>query len=129
MTKTIANITLGTGGSAVTVYVTQCEKVMKKTIVAVTPGQSTANKSLGPKSTKIVDLQRIETRFVVSGYIDGADESKFEALMTGGGVFNLTWKLVDYNVNFEQFSIKEGGKAGEQDETDITFTALVGVNI
>ena len=71
---------------------------------------------------------RIEIRYVVRGVIDSADESKIEDLFTGGGVFNMTYKGSTFSVNVEKLSIKDSNNK-ENDETEVMFTALVGVNL
>lgn len=126
--KTIPNIIFDEGGTnEITFYTASCEKIYSKKMTGVTAPQSTANYESGPKDTKIVDLLRIEIRFTGIGYIDSADEDKIENLMTQGGVFNMKWKGTNHSVNFEKLSILDNNQT-ENDETKITFTALVGVN-
>ena len=127
--KTIPNIILDSGGSnELTVYTTSAEKIYNKTLTKVTAPQSSANWASGPKDTKIVDLLRIETRYAVKGYIDSADETKLETLFNQGGVFNMTFKSSTFEINIEKLSIVDNN-SNEQDETDIMFTAIVGVNL
>ena len=127
--KTVANIILDEGGTnALTVYTTSCEKIYSKKITAITPPQSTANKGDGPKDTKIVDLLRIERRFVVKGSIDSADESKIENLFNAGGIFNMKWNGLTFIINSEKLTITNDNKS-ENDETAIMFTALVGIDL
>ena len=122
--KTISNIVLG---GSVTVYTTSVEKVFLKKITGITAPQSTANYGSGPKDTKIVDLLRIEGRFTVNGKIDSADESTLEGLFNAGGTFSMSWKGTSYNINMEKLSLTNKNDQ-EQDETDIMFTAIVGVD-
>jgi hypothetical protein len=127
--KTVANIILDSGGTnSLTVYTESCEKVYSKILTNITPPQNSANRALGKKDTKIVDLLRIEIRFTVRGTIDSADETKLENLMTKGGIVTFTYKTTVFNINFEKMSITNDNKT-ENDETPITFTALVGVDI
>ena len=127
--KTVANIILDeSGDNELTIYTTSCEKVYSKRLTAVTPPQSTANKGDGPKDTKIVDLLRIEVRFVVKGVIDSADESKIQNLFNAGGVFNMKYKTSTFVINSEKLTITNDGKT-ENDETAIMYTALVGINL
>ena len=127
--KTVSNIVLDSGGdNQLTIYTESCEKIYSKKLIGITPPQSTANYDSGPKDTKIVDLLRIEIRFVVRGVIDSADESKVQNLMVGGGVIKLTWKGTDFNVNFEKITITNDNKT-EHDETAVMFTSMVGVNL
>lgn len=125
-----ANIVLGEGANAVTIYCTEVEEIYTKKFTAVTPPQSTANWAAGPKSTKIVDLLRIEVRLnVQNAYIDSVDKSKLKALINAGGVFQVAWDGDTYYANPEKVSIKIGGKGGEQDEIPVSMTMLVGVNL
>ena len=127
--KTIPNIILDSGGTnELTIYTTSCEKVYSKTLVKLTPPQTQANWESGPKDTKTVDLLRIEVRYIVKGTIDSSDESKIQNLIEKGGVFKMTWKSTDFNINFEKLTITDDSKS-ENDETAIMFTALVGINL
>lgn len=127
--KSVPNVVLDSGGgNQVTIYTESCEKVYSKKLVAVTAPQSTANWESGPKDTKIVDLLRIEVRFTVRGHVDSTDETKLENLMEKGGIFKMTWKSEDFNINFEKIAITNDNKT-ENDETNVLFTALVGDNI
>lgn len=124
-----SNITLGTGEGAITLHTTTVKKIYSKLLIKITPPQSTSNWESGPKDTKIVDLLRIEIRFTVNAYIDSTDQSALEALVNGGGIFNMTWKGINYNINVEKIEIDEFDSKEETDEIKIMFTALVGVNI
>lgn len=127
--KTVPNIILDEGGTnELTIYTTSCEKIYSKKLTAITPPTSTANYGSGVKDTKIVDLLRIEVRFVVKGSIDSANESKMQTLFTTGGVFNMLYKTSTFVINAEKLTITNDNKA-EHDETDIMFTAVVGVNL
>ncbi len=125
-----ANIILGEGTGAVTVYCTEVKKVYKKVFVKITPPQSTANWTAGPKATKIVDLLRLDiTLTVENAFIDSADETKLDALIKQGGVVKVAWNGIDYYANFDTVSINFGGKGGEQDEIPVSLTLPVGVNL
>jgi len=123
----IPNITLGP--DAITVYTTSVEKIYSKKLVGVTPGQSSANWASGPKDTLIVDLLRVEIRFTVRGSIDSADQVAMENLFISGGVFDMVWDGTTYSIDMEKSTFTVAADKGEQDEKDILFTALVGVNI
>lgn len=127
--STVTDITLGSGGSAVTVHVTQVEEIFNKALTAVTPPQSSANWASGPKDTKIVDLLRVEQRFSVNGYIESADKANLKALFKAGGVFNMTWDGESFNINMDKLSITKGSRQGMQDEREVTFTATRGVDL
>ena len=124
----IPNIVLGTGATAITVQTTSVERIFNKLLTTITPPQSSINWGVGPKTSKIIDLLRVELRFSVRGYIDSDDESKLEDLFNNGGVFNLTWNGTNYNINMDKLTIKKEGKE-EQNTRNITFTAIRGVNV
>ena len=127
--KTIANIVLDSGGAnELTIYTTQCEKIVSKKLTNITPPTSTANYDVGVADTMVIDLLMIETRFTVNGVIDSTDETKFENLATNGGTFTMLWKGTTYNINVEKITITNRNKS-EEDETPIMFTAIVGVNL
>lgn len=127
--KTIPNVILAQGTeNEVTCYIQSFEKIYSKKLVGITSPQSTANYGSGPNATRIVDLLRIEIRFSVRCYIDSEDETKIENLLNAGGTFGLLWKGTTFNVNFEKLA-ETDTRQEEQDETSITFTTLVGVNL
>ena len=121
--KTVANIILDDDGdNELTIYTERCEKIYAKVFTKLTPPELSGS---DPNDTIIVDLKMIETRFTVRGTIASTDESKIDNLMKAGGVFKMTWKDEDYNVNFEKLVITDDHKS-ENDETTIMFTAIVG---
>jgi hypothetical protein len=124
----VNNVVIGTG-TTVTIYTTSVKKTYVKKLVSISPAQSSANWAAGPKTTKVVDLLRVEIRFTVNGLIDSADQDNLEGYFTQGGVFNMTWDGASYSVNMDKLEIDKSPKAGEQDEREVTFTAVVGANI
>jgi len=127
--KEISNIVLDSGGTnELTVYTELCEKIYSKILKNLTPPQTKANWASGPKDTKVVDLLRIEIRYAVRGLIDSADESKFQNLFTSGGVFNMTYKSSTFSINIEKLTITDKNDK-ENDETEVMFTAIVGVDL
>lgn len=127
--KTVPNIILDEGGdNELTLYTESCEKIYSKRLTGITPPTSTANYDAGVKTTKIVDLLRIEVRFAVRGQIDSADESKIQTLFNAGGVFNMLWKELTFSINMEKLTVTNDNKT-EHDETAIQYTCLVGVNL
>lgn len=127
--KTISNIVLDSGGTnELTIFTEQCEKSIVKTLVTITPPQSTANRSSGPKDTKIVDLLRMEIRFSVRGSIASADETKLENLMNLGTTFTMLWNGTSYDVNCDKLTMTNSANL-EHDETAIMLTVIKGVNL
>jgi len=116
------------GSSEVTVYTTNVEEIINKKLVNVVPGQSSANWSLGPKDTKIVDLLRVEERFSVNGYIDESDKTKFKAFITKGGTVTMEWESETFEINIDKLTVTKNNKAEDTDR-DVMFTAIVGVDI
>lgn len=127
----IPNVILGDGAGAVTIYTTSFHKVYSKINTMITPPQSTANRAAGPKSTKIVDLLRVELRFnIQAAWVEAADETKLETLHNQGGVFKVVWKSTTYYANFEKLDIESGStKTGVNDEVPVSMTLIVGVDI
>ena len=123
------NMVLGAGAQEFTAYVTSFEEIQTKVLIKITSPQSSANWDSGPKTTKIVDLLRVEVRFVVTAYVENADKDKLKDLHKNGGTFPMTWEGTEYDINTEKISMKKTTKDGEQLERTITFTAIKGVNL
>jgi len=129
------NIILDSGGTnELTVYSSNIEEVRNKTLNPITPPQSTANKALGPKTTLLIDLQKIELRFNVDGFVDIADKSKFINLINQGGVVPFLYGGTSFNINFEKASITEKPEDSNATNTPaieyvVKFTCIVGEDI
>lgn len=125
---TADNIILDKGGSnQVTVYTARVVENWNKKLSLITPAQSSANWASGPKTTKIIDLQKIENRLTVNGSIDKADKSKCRDVLEQGGVVVLEWEGEDFNVNLEKLEVATDVR--EDDHKEIVFTCVVGVDI
>ena len=111
-----------------TVYTVIVEHVLNKLLTSITPPTGTANKAAGPKSTKIIDLLRVEERFAITGHIDEADISNIQALFKAGGTFTMEYDGDDLTVNIQKLSIRKDNKR-EDDHRDVMFTCIKGVNI
>jgi hypothetical protein len=126
---TSTSIKIGTSPQ-IEVFTKTAKKNYTKKLITITPPTSTGNKAAGPKSTKIVDTLRIELRLTITGYIASTDEANLEAYFKQGGVVVLAWKDgTSYNVNFEKVDIGNDYTKEEQDEVDVMFTCVVGVDI
>jgi hypothetical protein len=132
------NIELDTGGTnAMTVYTTNVEEIQSKTLINIVPGTATANWSVGPKDTKVVDLLRVEKRFNVDGYIDIADRSKLRNILNAGGTFTMTYAGEAFTVNVEKFSLYERGDFQEDtnspsdnpQQLEVKMSLIVGINV
>ena len=126
--STMDNVILDKGGSnPVTVYVVVAEQIFNKTLTTITPPTSTANKAAGPKSTKIVDLLRIEERFAITGHINEVDVSAAISIFKAGGTFTMEYDSEDITVNIEKFNIRKDKR--EDDHREVIFTCIRGVNL
>jgi len=96
----VDNLILGSGSSAVTIYVTKMEEIFDKSLTPIKGVQSSANYGAGPKKTRFIDLLMITKSYSVDGEIDLADKGKLKALLTAGGIFNVDWE----NETFEDGS-------------------------
>ena len=121
----VSNLVLDQGGSnEVTVYIRKVEKVITKLLVSFTPPRSSVNWSSGPNTTRIVDLLRIEKRFVVTGYVDEADKDKISNVIDAGGVVVMSWDGDTPSVCIEKASVEKN--VNEDDHRDVMFTCIVG---
>jgi len=120
---TTANLTI----DGVTIFTAQVEEILNKKLTNITPPTSTGNYSVGPKTTKVVDLLRIEERFSVRGAINESDKAALKGAFRGGGVVDFVWDGETFKVNMDKLSIKKDTR--EDDHRDITFTCIVGENI
>ena len=122
----VNNLILGSGDSAVTVYTELVEEIFTKIVTVVKAPQSSANWESGPKTTKIVDLLRVEYRYNIRGFINSIDTTKLQALFDQGGVFNMTWDGSSFNVNCDKLVITKSPKNGEQDDRKVQITVIKG---
>lgn len=122
--RTIPNATY----NGITIYTIKVEEIINKKIEKITPATSSAKWGAGPKSTKIVDLLRIEERFVVDGTIASTDKASLKSSIKAGGVKNFVWDGTTYAANIEKIQIIEGGN-GEQDDIVIKATLVVGEDV
>ena len=116
-------------GDAVIIYTAKATENLTKGLIVQTPPQSTKNKASGPKDTWIVDLQRVEERYTIRGFIDSGDRSKVNTLFKAGGVFNLFLEDEIFSINSDKMEIADMDADSENDERAINFTAIVGVNL
>ncbi len=126
--STTINIILDQGGvNELTVYTMQIEEIFNKKLTNITPPQSTANRSSGPKNTLIVDLLRVEDRYSITGYINESDKSKLINLFKIGGVINFTYEDGTITINMDKLTLTKN--SDENNERQVQFTCIRGVNI
>lgn len=113
----------------VVVYVELMDEIYNKMLRLIKKPQGSANWSLGPKDTKIVDMLRVEYRYSVRGYIDSASKSDIQALFIKGGIFLMYWDGGRFNVNMDKLTVSKSSKFGEQDERRVIFTVVEGINL
>lgn len=131
---TASEVVIGVGTAySFTMYVTdRIEIVYAKTLIKITPGQSSSNWSEGSKDTKIVDLLRIIRMFNIDGEIDSADFTKLNYLIDHGGVVKITYNGNSYYVNFEKVSVIEtptDKKGVLPDMFTVKMSLVEGVNV
>jgi hypothetical protein len=97
----------------------QVEQVAEKQLKLIT----TPN-----RETRILDLVRVEFRYIVDGSIHSDDEDKFWELFDRKGVFPFSYKGVDYLGNIEKLSITNSSKR-EDPNMEVKFTLIRGTNI
>ena len=125
---TANNITLTKSGTSVTVYSVEVEEIISKTIIKITPPQSSSNWGSGPKVSKIIDLLKIEEAFSVSGLIDTSSKANLKTIVKTGGVFTLSWEGEDFDVNLNGvLSIKTDDR--EDAHKEVKFVCLKGEDI
>jgi hypothetical protein len=125
----INNLVLDVGGAnELTVYTTKVKESLTKKLTVIIPPQSSVNWASGPKTTKIVDLQKIEERFTVDGHIDSTNKNKIKNIFKAGGTCAMSWESESFVVNLDKLEIDKAGSE-EQDERPVTFTCVVGENI
>ena len=113
----------------VIVYTEHVEEIYVKALTPISPPQSSANWASGPKDTKIVDLLRLTIKLSVKGSIDTSDITAMKDIIKAGGVFGCRYDGEDYDVNTDKFVFTKSTKFGEQDERQVQFTALKGVDV
>lgn len=124
-------VTLTKDGTTITIYVENFQEDLQKTIRPLTFPQSTANKELGPKTTKILDLQRVVERYTFTGYVALADKVPLKNMVKAGGVFTLAIPCDSesgISVNCDKLNFTKDGRY-EQDERGVVITLIVGADL
>jgi len=118
------------GANEITLFTRRIEETRTKMLAKITTPTSTDDWGGGPSDTQILDLLRIEKRYIVTAYIASEDVAKLRTLFESGGVVKFTYQSNDEYINFEKLQIIEDPRSeGEQDETKIVFTGIVGVDL
>lgn len=124
---TAANIVLDSGGTnELTIYSSRIERNYNKKLTLITPPTATslAKQAAGPKTTKAIDMLRIEVRFDIDGKINTSDDTKLININNAGGDKVLLYRGVNYDFCLDKFSITEYGKQ-EDDHFDVKITGIV----
>ena len=129
--KTVTVIVLDSGGTnELTIYPQRIEEVHNKVLSKITEPIDTAEYTEGPNATLILDLLQVEKRYTVTGFCSSSDVAKLRNVFNAGGVVKFTYQSADQNINFEKLQIVEDTRSeGEQDQTKVVFTALVGEDL
>ena len=99
-----AVIALGTSNE-VTIQSIAIDENITKLLTLIKPPQTTANRTDGPKTNRVVDLLRIEERFEVTGHVEYTDRAKIRAIIKAGGSFTLDMYGEQYTVNSDRMQI------------------------
>ena len=154
MATPIYNIVLVKNSLQVTIATRQDEETGVKIISPLTFPTTSAKWENGPKTTKIVDLLRIEKRVTYNGYLSNnlnpdsgtglsndtsqtaeGKKADFKSIFEAGGV--VTVYAADgttFTANFDKYSIKRivsDGQSNNYDEAEfeIMFTVVKGVDL
>jgi hypothetical protein len=115
------NIILGKGTpNQVEVSTTDVEKEYQRIGVS--------NVTLPEAETQILDLLRIEFRFIVSGLITDTDETKIENLFNQKNVFPFEYNGQDFTGKLEKLNITNSSQR-ENPELDVKFTLIRGTDL
>lgn len=132
------------GTNSLIIYTTNIEEVKTNKIIPIVLPTTKANWGAGPKTTKIVDLLMVTTRFNIDGKIESDDREKFRNLggetgVAGGGTFTMEYgedhdgNIKTYSVIIEKYMITEGpsdsGVGVNPNHYTVKFTVLVGENL
>ena len=127
--KTIANIILDEGGdNELTIYTTSVNRIHAKLLQSETVPSDTSNWGSEPETTMILDLQRVEMKLAINGWIDADDETKLINIFKHGGVFNLLWNGTTETVNSDQMSILDN-QLDESPQKQVTMSVIIGENM
>ena len=108
--------TVSSASVIVTIDTTNMERVLNNALTVIT-FPTTLQENTTPKASKIIDLQRIETRYNVDGYItygkpagDTQTTAKLRKddlvnIFKSNGVFTFTWEGDDKTGNMEKLNI------------------------
>lgn len=112
------NIKFVKNSKTVTIHTFSDEENLEKNNKLITPPQASGNWNSGPKTTKIIDLLRIEKRItfdghLVTGTVSGDSSSTaqgrkddLKTIFESGGVIGMAYEGTSFAVNFEKVNIK-----------------------
>lgn len=132
----LSNVIIDYGGAnQITVHTTRINEVITKTIPVIKPPQTSGNRAEGPKTTKLIDLLRMEERYTISGYISYADRLTLKNIIKAGGSFDV-WVLGDQiPCNSDKIEINtvptdsDNANDVEDFQHEVTITLVVGEDI
>lgn len=91
------NITISKGVYFVTIFTNGVTDNYTNKLISLNMVTTTQNQEVGSKSTKIIDLLRIEHAILIKGYITGSDSASSTTNDTGGSI-SLTAKQIKDNL-------------------------------
>ena len=121
------NITIG----GVTIYTTRVETIISNELLAFTPPTTTQKQDAGRKDTILVDLFRIEERYVIDGELESGDYAAFKTLMTTKGTKAFVYRGSTFQVSIEKMAITEepedkDAATNSPEHFGVKFTVIVG---
>ena len=86
------------------------------------------NITLPKNATKILDLLRVEFRYIVTGLITKSEDSTIWELFNSKGVFLCDYDGEEFYANFEKLNVTNSNRI-ESEVLEVKFTLIRGVNL
>lgn len=122
------NIILDNGGSnQLTINSTQVEESRINELNSFTPPTTSVNYTNGAEKTIIINLLKIQLRFLIDGEIAYSDRTKLRNIFENGGTVVMTYAGENFNVVLEKLIMTE--RASDVDTPEyitVKFTVLDG---
>src|SRR3990167_10832370 len=141
-----SNIVLSKDGTQVTLSTTMDEEILTKVVVSITYPNSKANWGSGAKDVKLLDLQRIERKISVEGWLangfgsgdtnSNATDKKtnLRTIFKSGGTISMTYEGSTFTGIMDKLAIKRVADDSESNPPDkgeyfVKFSIIEGVNL
>ena len=140
------NVILSKNGIQVTLSTTMDEEILNNAAQAITYPNSKANWGSGAKDVKILDLQRIERKISVEGWLangfgsgdtnSNATDKKtnLRTIFKSGGTISMTYEGSTFTGIMDKLAIKRVADDSESNPPDkgeyfVKFSIIEGVNL